>query len=280
MSACPRLLLAFTMLIGVTAPASGALTRNESAAALAQASEHFRKGTALLESDHDAAAAELTKSIDAFERLVEAGGIRNGRLYYNIGNAHLLSGDIGRAIVNFKRAERLIPGDPNLAANLAHARQRVANRVEAPAEERVRRVLLFWHDETPASVRYSVFIACYALAWGWALLRLARPTIIGGWWPSAVFALVAAATLASLLIERRSLASNSEGVIVADQTTGRKGPDISAYEPSFTEPLRSGVEVTIVERRPGWLLARLADGRETWIEEGAIEAAWPPGAAF
>lgn len=280
MSVLSRLFLVLAMLLGIIAPAHAAMTRGESASVLSAASEHFRKGTALLESDREAATSELTKAIDAFERVIQEGGVRNGRLYYNIGNAHLLSGDIGRAILNFKRAERLIPGDPNLAANLALARQRVANRVEAPAEERVRRVLLFWHDETPSRARYGVFLACYAIAWGWALLRLARPSIIGGCWPAAAFAFVAASTMASLIIERRSLSSNSEGVIVADQTVGRKGPDIFAYEPSFTEPLHSGVEVTIVERRPGWLLARLADGRGTWIEESAIEATWPSGLAF
>jgi tetratricopeptide (TPR) repeat protein len=280
MIALRPLYIVFAVLLGAAAPTSAALSHDESAAVLAEASEHFRKGAALLESDRDAATSELAKSIDAFERLIEEGRIRNGRLYYNIANAHLLSGDIGRAILNFKRAERLIPGDANLIANLAHARRRVANRIEAPAEERVRRVLLFWHDETPASTRYTVFLACNAIAWGWALLRLARPSIIGGWWPAAAFALAATAALASLLVERRTLASNSDGVIVADQTVGRKGPDTTAYEPSFTEPLHSGVEVTIVERRPGWLLARIADGRETWIEDAAIEATWPAGNAF
>ncbi len=252
-----------------------AMTREESAAALSQASEHFRKGTAALESNREDSRAEFEAAVATFERLTRDGGIRNGKLFYNIGSAHLMLGDLGRAILNFKRADRLISGDVNLVSNLAYARQRVANKIDAPGEERVRRAMLFWHDETPPASRFAVFLGAYALAWGWALLRLAKPRLIGGWWPVVGCAAVATASLTSLVIQRRAERADSDGVVVAAQTIGRKGPDASAYEPSFTEPLHSGVEIVVVERRPGWILARLGDGRTTWLEESAVESVGP-----
>lgn len=252
--------------------AAASMSRDDAAAAITEASEHFRKGTAAMESNREAAHAEFNAAIAEFQRVVREGGIRNGKLFYNIGSAHLMIGDLGNAILNFKRAGRLISGDPNLASNLAYARKRVANKIDAPAEESVRRVLLFWHDETPPAARFAVFLGTYALGWGWALLRFARPRLIGGWWPVAAMFVVAGACLASLVAERRAERANSEAVIVAAQTVGRKGPDASAYEPSFTEPLHSGVEVEVLERRPGWVLARLGDGRTTWLESAAVEA--------
>lgn len=263
-------------LLASSAPrAEASLTRNESAALLAEASEHFRKGIASMESNREESGAEFDAAINNFERVARDTGLRNGKLFYNIGSAHLMQGDLGRAILNFKRADRLISGDANLVANLAYARQRVANTIDAPGEERVRRALLFWHDETPPAARFTVFLGAYALAWGWALLRLAKPRLVGGWWPVAACALVAAACLTSLVIQRRVALADSEAVVVAVQTIGRKGPDASAYEPSFTEPLHSGVEIIVVERRPGWVLARLGDGRTTWLEDSAVEGVGP-----
>ena len=41
----------------------------------------------------------------------------NGALLYNLGNARLQAGDVGKAIVSYRRAERLIPGDERLELN-------------------------------------------------------------------------------------------------------------------------------------------------------------------
>ncbi|MBL8745563.1 MAG: hypothetical protein JNK58_04310 [Phycisphaerae bacterium] len=272
MSRTAALFLGIVAWCSVCRGAAAEMTRDEAAVVLAEASEHFRRGTAALESNGDVARSEFDAAIAGFERIAQAGGIRNGKLLYNVGCAYLMKGDIGRAILNFKRAERLISGDPNLASNLAYARQRVANKIDAPAEERVRRALLFWHDETPARSRFAVFLWCYVGAWCWALARMVRPGLLGGWWPIGGLGLVAVACLGSLLVQRQSERGNTAGVIVAGQTIGRKGPDSSAYEPSFTEPLHSGVEVVVLEHRPGWLLARLGDGRTTWLESAAVEA--------
>lgn len=263
------LLLSFSF---VASPAArAALSRAEAHQLLAEASERFRAAAASLESDRDKARREFEASIACYERLVDEGGVRNGRVYYNVGNAYLLMGDVGRAILNYRRAERLIPTDPNLRANLAEARRRVPNRIESTAQSRVRRVLLFWHEQTPARLRFAVFGGAYCLAWLWSAARTARLLAWGSWWPVAASAVVAGASLASLLFEQRERASAVDAVIVAPQTIGRKGPDARAYQPSFTEPLHAGVEVRLVERRPGWVLARLSDGRETWIEASAVE---------
>lgn len=244
-------------------------------AILAESAEHFRAGAAALDTDRDLALRELDAAVAGYERVLADSGIRNGRLYYNVANAHLLKGDLGRAILNYRRAAELIPSDANLAANLAVARQRVATRIDAPAQERVRRALLFWHDETAPRTRFAIFLAANALAWGWLLLRRARPRLIGGVWPAAALAAVAFAMMTSLIIDRRARADDDDAVIVEPQTIGRKGPDAAAYEPSFTEPLHAGVEITIVERRPGWVLVRLADSRETWLSEKSIEPVNP-----
>src|SRR5262249_18396747 len=55
----------------------------------------------------------------------------SGNLYFNVGNAWFKAGDVGRAILDWERARRLVPGDPDLLANLGWARS-VAGTGEEP----------------------------------------------------------------------------------------------------------------------------------------------------
>ena len=43
------------------------------------------------------------------------------------------------------------------------------------------------------------------------------------------------------------------------------------YEASFETSLFQGVEFTIIERRVGWILAKLDNGDITWLEEKDCE---------
>ena len=62
-------------------------------------------------------AREYGKAAALFEKLA-ASGIHNGKLYYNLANAYLKQGKLGKAILWYERAQRLIPGDPDLAFNM------------------------------------------------------------------------------------------------------------------------------------------------------------------
>jgi len=152
----------------------------------------------------------------------------------------------------------------------------VVPRIATAPEGRVLRTLLFWHYDLRASTRFALFCAAFPAIWLLASLRLLSALRPGVWWAVAALALVSAATLASLIVERRQRLAARDAVIVADQVIARKGPDDSAYEPSFTEPLGAGVEVRIIERRPRWTLVRLADARESWITAQAIETVEEP----
>src|SRR5438034_268991 len=47
-------------------------------------------------------------------------------LYFNLGNALFKAGQVGRAVLNYRLAERLAPRDPDIRANLKFARSSVA----------------------------------------------------------------------------------------------------------------------------------------------------------
>ena len=238
---------------------------------LEQANEKFRQATRVAPEDPAAATLLYQESIVRFEKIVSAGNVRNGKLFYNLANAYLLQGDVGRSILNYRRAERLTPEDRNLQGNLDYARSQVRNSIPVPPQRRVLDTVLAWHDGLPVLPRLAVFVIAFDLIWLLAALKLFNLVRFSLRPPVAMLALVTALCLGSLVVDEVGSWRANEGVIVGEQVVGRKGPDPVGYAPSFRAPLHAGVEFAIVEERPGWYLVRLRDDRETWLPAAAVE---------
>ena len=71
---------------------------------------------------------EFAEAVQLYESLV-ADGYHDAALYYNLGNAYLGSGDLGRAMLNYLRAEDLSPRDPDIRTNLEHVREMTVDRI-------------------------------------------------------------------------------------------------------------------------------------------------------
>src|SRR5439155_23225034 len=57
-----------------------------------------------------------------YERVLAAGW-ESGNLHFTLGNAWFRAGDVGRAVLDYERARRLLPRDPDVQANLRYARE-------------------------------------------------------------------------------------------------------------------------------------------------------------
>jgi tetratricopeptide (TPR) repeat protein len=237
-----------------------------------QANALFRQANEESATDPQAASATYAKAILRFEQIIREGGIENGKLYYNVGNAYFRTRDIGRAIANYRRAQDLIPHDANVAQNLEFARSRRADRIEVPARQKVAQSLFFWHYDLTARTKATLLAWFLLTGWGAAAGRLfyPRPSLI---WIAGTGGVLAVLFLGSLLLDARAEATVREGVIVAPEVVARKG-DSETYEPSFKEPLHAGTEFRIREEREGWTQAELGDGRTCWLPEKAFERIW------
>lgn len=133
------------------------LSREQLFSILNEANTTFQQANAAAK---DAARADelYAKAILLYERIIDQGGVRNAKLYYNLGNAYFLVDDIGRAILNYRRALQLDSSDVNLRNNLAFARSQRLDKVSAATERRVLETLFFWHYDF--SLRTKFFLAC------------------------------------------------------------------------------------------------------------------------
>jgi len=253
----------------VSTSASAALSSGEVRDNLAAGEQAFHRAMELDRSDPEAARAYYEDAILNFERIVNEGGIRNGELYYDIGNAYFRVGDLGRAILNYRRSSLYMPNDPNLRQNLEYARNRRADRIERKEQENVYRTLFFIHYDIPSRAKLIIFAACFAAVWISAGARLfvragsLKVILVIAGIASAIF-------LASLVVDAVSFAGRPPGVITANEVTGRMG-DADSYQPSFKEPLHAGTEFKLLEKRAGWWRIELESGDATWIPTGSAE---------
>jgi len=251
------------------ASASAEIPHDEAVLIFQEANQLFRQANEA-SVNNPGEAYELYRSAALrYERLTDEGGIENGRLYYNLGNAYYRMDDLGRAILNYRRAERFLPGDADLMENLASARSRRLDRFELETGAKAMRTLLFWHYDLSFRLRrllLALFSAAFwaLAAWGvWRGRQAPRGALLAT-------GLLAAAMAVSLGAEAFSAASSEGGVVTAPETVARKG-DGETYEPAFTEPLHAGAEFRLLERRPDWYRGKLPDGRAFWVPARDVE---------
>lgn len=259
-------LIVLCLVLLATAGFGATLDQSEINDLFSQGKEFFRQANQTR--DPQEAKDLYGKAVLRFERIIREGGVQNGKLYYNIGNAYFRMDDIGRAILNYRHAQQFIPNNLNLNQNLDYARQRRMDKIDEPQRTRVLKTLFFWHYDLSTGFRSFLFAVSFVLVWVVLGARLfVRKQFLN--WTIGISALVSALFLLSLLVEMISLRSTRPGVILAEEVVARKG-DSQSYERSFTEPLHAGTEFTLSEDRGDWYYIQLADGRRCWLPSKSV----------
>lgn len=253
----------------LTSPAEATLSKEQTYSLFNQANQFFREANSIT-NDPNRAERLYEKAILNYEKIISEGGIRNPKLYYNLGNAYFLKEDIGRAILNYRRAEELDKANANIQKNLAFARSRRIDKVTVKTEKRVLQTLFFWHYDLTNKTKFLLMcitfaIVCVSLTvmlwFGKAALWIV--TMI-------VCCLLTVCFLTSVVLEARARSHHVSGVITAPDVVARQG-DGPNYPESFKDPLHAGTEFDLLERRSGWFHIRLSDDSDGWIPDHSAD---------
>ncbi|MCD6175553.1 MAG: hypothetical protein J7K65_07300 [Planctomycetes bacterium] len=234
-----------------------------------QANEAFSTANKISD-DSDPAHAFYRQAIVGYEKIIQTGGVHNARLYYNLANSYLLTDDLGRAILNYRRAQRLDSSNPDIHKNLSFARSKRIDQFTVPTQEKILERLFFWHYDFSIKIRFLIGGICLSILCIWLIL--------GAWivkWPAtipvcSIMMLLLIGMIASVAIEQHTWSTHHSGVIVAEAVIARQG-DSDNYPESFSEPLHTGVEFEVIEQRPDWLYIKLSSDQDTWIPACSVE---------
>ena len=247
--------------------AEAALSKEQTHSLFNQANQSFREANSIT-NDPNQTERLYEKAILNYEKIIQEGGIRNPKLYYNLGNAYFLKEDLGRAILNYRRAEALDKADANIQKNLAFARSKRIDKVEVKTEKRVLQTLFFWHYDLSIKTKFLLTCICFTIV----CVSLTIMTWYGkaaSWIViTAICGLLTVCFLTSVVLETQAWAHRMCGVITATEVIARQG-DGPNYPESFKESLHAGTEFDLLERRSGWFHIRLSDNSDGWIPDNA-----------
>jgi len=158
--------LSFTVLLSLflagDSSAGETLPKEQIHTLFSQSNDAFRQANSVVD-DAGKADALYEKAILGYEKIIREGRIENPKLYYNLANAYLLRDDVGMAILNYRRAEKLDKSDSNIQKNLAFARSRRIDKVEPKTETRILHTLAFWHYDFSMKTKLIISCICFAV---------------------------------------------------------------------------------------------------------------------
>lgn len=227
-----------------------------------------------------AVAAEPDAAFDAANKLYEEGkfpaaasayetiaqsGVNSWALHFNLGDAWFKSGQVGRAIAEWRLAERITPRDPSLQFNLRFARKRVLG-ADAPAGP-------LWQRTLEGLTLNEWTVLASVLLWIWlSLLALRefkpslRRTLAGYTATAGIGALLITGCLAAAAALKFS---TRPAVVIVAEAIARTGP---LDEAKVLHQLRDGTEVVVLDKKE----VAAGDKKQTWLQvrDAAQRTGW------
>jgi len=195
-------------------------------------------------------------------------GVESAALYYNLGGAYFKFGDLGHAVLNYQRARRLSPGDPDIEHNLEFASQFSNVRMEGVelnpitafigAMVRHRSItFLGWLS----SAIFVAFITTLILRYGFRFRRASIKSL-----SVATFALlVVAAGLTTFKYRTDYLMRRA--VIIAEDAPVNSGPTENSELEMQGAP---GLVVNILDENREWYNVLFENKRRGWIRKELV----------
>ncbi|MBW7995283.1 MAG: hypothetical protein FVQ81_01680 [Candidatus Glassbacteria bacterium] len=196
----------------------------------------------------------------------------SAELYYNTGCAALKTGELGEAVVNFHRASRLNPRDPDIRFNLQFVGELTRPKGEEEEAENVFFGLLsrlvFSLTTREASIIQLAFLLVFTLG-----AVTAATGAVGG---KRKFALALTLTGLFLLLVNSSVLGLhiyrftyvSEAVVLQADVEALSGP---GEDNTRVLVIPEGTVMRVREQRGDWALVSLPSGRSGWLRLELIE---------
>ena len=215
---------------------------------------------------------EYAEAAQQYEALIDQ-GFSDTALHFNLGNAYLESGDLGRAVLNYMRARELSPRDADITENLELALGMTVDSIASERDSLVESLSYFgyrWATRGEVSVVALLLWVFAGMAIGallvWRAFPLRRVLRM-------VAAVATAATASSLVLLVSMIYANpydSTGVVTAAAVEVVSGPG-AQYPEHFT--LHSGAQVRVTGSRHGWIRIALPGGElQGWVPSHALES--------
>lgn len=210
---------------------------------------------------------QYSQAIDSYEALLQQ-NMESAALYYNLGNAHFKNGDLGLAVLNYLRAQRLEPGNEDIDHNLEFARQFSRVQMEGvtlnPINSTLAEIVASYRLEMMAWVTSGFFIAMILLL----IARFGfgrRGSVVRV--PTIILVILFVATAGLTTFKYRNDYLTRRAVIVTDECPVLSGPSVRA-EIEFQGA--SGLILIILDESDEYYNVLFENQRRGWVRKDLV----------
>lgn len=204
---------------------------------------------------------DYNAAVEEYEKLLKS-GLRNGHVYYNLGQAFYKSGKSGQAMAAFLAARRLLPRNPDVKANIEFIRQKLTDRLEVEKSPSLLGTLLFWTKLfTPLELWRiaAILLALLCFIYGYLVLKSAKGPVRIGF--GAAFGLPALIAISAVVT---SVTEVKWGAVTGKEAVVYSGP---ADQNPVLFQLNEGAPFIYRQTSGEWLQISLTDGKKGWIKK-------------
>lgn len=243
-----RRLIVLLIILFVTSPVFA-----QTIASLDNASQAYEQG-------------DFENAIQFFELTIE-GGIYNGEIFYNLGNAYYQQNDIAYALLNYRRALQSLPRDLDLNIQLARARS-----IRTIPQQDVAHPLILMEQMTENAVTVHelglITLVIWVLLWTLIALYQLQREWRGTLKLAIGICLIFVLGLGALLGTRIYVYNNmSPAIVTVGSAPVYSGPSVSYFHQS---DLFAASEIYVVEKQDEWRRFVTPDNQQGWIQAEAI----------
>ncbi len=204
-------------------------------------------------------------ALETYQKILDSGH-ESGALFYNIGNTHFKLGELGRAILNYERAQRLMPRNQDVKANLALSRSLATDAITPLPTFWPFQVLKWWVHLLPIFWLVLIVGVSYLVAAAAFIVRILTQGPRVRLWAtrSAVGAMVTVVVFGvNLAVTELGIGVHEEGIILVRSVPVHSAPSDDTSLELFT--IHEGTKVRIEQQAEDWLEIVLEDGKVGWV---------------
>jgi tetratricopeptide (TPR) repeat protein len=241
------LFILFFMFLSGSLTFAGEVTREEAIDVFFKANEEYNSAQKEMAAKKEKEALEKFKhASQLYEKLLES-NFASGQIYYNLGNAYYRQGMSGKAILYYRKAEKLLPRNADVKANIGLLKSDFEDKEAMRQMPEILKIVCFWYfflnTNEITTLTIYMYLAFMASILSVIFLRLQWLKKV-----SIIFASCLLVLVISLALRAHQY-SIERGVVIADECEIRYGPG-EEYEPKFE--IHEGAEVKIEEERNKW----------------------------
>lgn len=210
---------------------------------------------------------KFEKAREMYEKLIFEKNVVSAEVFYNLANCYFKMNDLGKAILNYKRAFMVHPRDKLINDNLSFARGLVKYKVEDTRNWYIRKGEEILSYITEDELHICSLLLFSMIVIFWILVLFTKSKIVKRL--TTLLYILFFISIGAVVFKHFPLSTAHEAVIIADEAEVRYGPT-STDKIAFR--LIAGIEVILKSEKDDWVKIGLHSGKEGWINKTSLEA--------